>query len=186
MYCKRRAVTIGLLMGGIIGLQGCTQPTFPDLRGTHLPPAADIQGDEKNVEAIKSVFMRAEDAIHRKDLSALMELYSESYKHGGYTKNTVKAVWEDLFEHNHDFSDTHIFSKIKIERQKAQPQAQITCTGSLWAISNDTAKRVNIDSWYGEIHYLTYEQGSWRLAGHFWEIPRGKETRPTLLPHPFF
>jgi hypothetical protein len=186
MYSKHQAMAIGILMGVIIEFQGCAQPALPDLSGTHLAHGADIQGDEKNVEALKSVFRRAEDALHRRDLNALMDLYSERYKHGGYTKDSVKAVWKDLFEHNHDFSDTHIFSKIKVEVDKTQPQAQITCTGSLWAISNDTGERVNIDSWYGEVHYLMFEQGTWRLAGHFWEIPRAKETRPTLLPHPFF
>ena len=180
---------VAFLMGAIIAAQGCqssSPPIFPDATGTYFSQGADIKGEDKTVQAILSTFKQAEDAVHRKDLDALMEFYSDNYKHGGYTKDSVKAVWRDLFEHYHDFADNHIFSKVKIDPGKTPPQAQITCTGSLWAISNETGQRVNIDSWFGEVHYLTHEHGRWHLAGTFWEIPRAKESRAAFLPHPFF
>lgn len=189
MSCKHSAVAIGVLTGALMALQGCQSsppPIFPDTKGTHLSSGADVQGDEKTAQAILSVFQQAEDAVHRKDLDALMALYADSYKHGGYTKDDVRAVWRDLFDRYHDFSGTHIFSKMTVEAGKTLPQAHVTCTGSLWAISNETGERVNIDSWYGEVHHVIAEHGRWQLAGTFWEIPRGKETRPAFLPHPFF
>jgi hypothetical protein len=124
--------------------------------------------------------------VKRKDLDGLMALYSEDYKHGGYTKDSVRAVWSDLFTHYHDFAGNHIFSKIKVEAGTTVPQAHVTCTGSLWAMSNETGQRVNIDSWYGEVHNLTFDHGAWHMAGTYWEIPRAKESRPAFLPHPFF
>ena len=189
MYYKQPAVAIGILTGVIVASQGCQSspaPVFPDITGTHLSEGADIQGDDRTVQAILSLFKKAEDAVHRKDLDGLMVLYPENYSHGGYTKDSVRAVWRDLFSQYHDFAGTHIFSKIKVDAGKTVPTAHVTCTGSLWAMSNETGQRVNIDSWYGEVHHLTFEQGGWHLAGTFWEIPRAKESRPAFLPHPFF
>jgi hypothetical protein len=186
---SKQPTLVGLLIGAIMAAQGCQsspRPIFSDAKGTHLSQGADIKGEDNAVQAILSTFKQSEEAVRQKNLDALMELYSDNYKHGGYTKESVKAVWRDLFAHYHDFADNHIFSKVKIEGSKTPPQAQITCTGSLWAISNETGERVNIDSWYGEVHYLTYEHGRWHLAGTFWEIPRAKESRGAFLPHPFF
>lgn len=73
-----------------------------------------------------SLFKKAEDAVQRKDLDGLMDLYSEDYKHGGYTKNSVKSVWRDLLTHHHDFVGTHIFSKIKVDAEKTVPVAHVT------------------------------------------------------------
>lgn len=189
MYYKHPAVAIGILAGVLVASQGCQSsppPVFPDSSGTQLLEGADIQGDPQTVQAILSLFKKAEEAVKRKDLDGLMALYSEDYKHGGYTKDSVRAVSSDLFAHYHDFSGNHIFSKITVDTGKTIPQAHVTCTGSLWAMSNETGQRVNIDSWYGEVHHLTFEHGAWHLAGTFWEIPRAKESRPAFLPHPFF
>jgi hypothetical protein len=189
VYDKYPAVAIGILTGVLMASQGCQSsppPVFSDTRGTHLSEGADIQAYDQTVQAILSLFKKAEDAVLRKDLDSLMALYSEDYKHGGYTKDSVRAVWSDLLTHHHDFAGTHIFSKIKVDASKAIPVAHVTCTGSLWAMSNETGQRVNIDSWYGEVHHLTFEHGAWHLAGTFWEIPRAKESRPAFLPHPFF
>jgi hypothetical protein len=189
VYYKHPAVAIGILTGVLVASQGCQTsppPVFPEISGTHLAEGADIQGDPQTVQAILALFKKAEDAVKRKDLDGLMALYSEQYKHGGYTKDTVRATSSDLFAQYHDFSGTHVFSKIKVDATKTIPQAHVTCTGSLWAISNETSQRVNIDSWYGEVHHLTFEHGTWQMAGTFWEIPRAKESRPAFPPHPFF
>lgn len=189
MYYKYPAVAIGVLIGVLVASHGCQSsapPVFPDVKGTHLEGGAEIQGDPQTVQAILSLFKKAEEAVQRKDLDGLMELYSEDYKHGGYIKNSVRAVWSDLFANYHDFGGTHLFSKIKVESGKPVPVTHVTCTGSLWALSNETGQRVNIDSWFGEVHHLTFERGAWHLAGTFWEIPRPNEQRPAFLPHPFF
>jgi hypothetical protein len=189
VYYKHPAVAIGILAGVLVASQGCQSsppPVFPNIGGPHLSEGAVIQGDNKTAQAILSVFKKGEDAVHSKDLDALMDLYSENYKHGGYTKGSVREVWKDLFDHNHDFVGSHIFSKITIETVKTVPYSHVTCTGSLWAVSNETGQRVNLDSWYGDVHNLIYEGGTWRLAGMYFEIPRSKESGPGSLPHPFF
>ena len=189
MYDKHLGIVVGIVTAMLLILQGC-QSSPPSvvsgISGTHLSEGADIQGDKQTVQSILSVFKKAEEAMKREDLDGLMALYSEDYKHGGYTKDRVRAVYRDFFAQYRDFSGTHIFSKIKVQASKPVPQAHITCTGSLWAISNETGQRVNIDSWYAELHHLTLEHGAWHLAGTFWEIPQGKESRPAFLPHPFF
>jgi hypothetical protein len=186
---KCSAAAVAILISLVILSHGCQSappPVVPGISGTHLSQGADIRGDEKTVQAILSVFKQAEDAVHRKDLDALMELYSENYSHGGYTKDSIRAVWSNLFEQYRDFSGAHIFSAINVDARKTQSVAHVTCTGNLWAISNETGQRVNIDSWFGEAHHLVFEREAWRLAGTFWEIPRAKESRPLFLPHPFF
>jgi hypothetical protein len=138
------------------------------------------------VDEILSTFKQAEDAVRHRDLDALMGLYAESYKHHGFTKDSLRTEWKNLFEDYHHFSSTHVLTRIAVESGKIPPTAQITCTGSLWAISNETNQRVNIDSWFGEVHYLTYADGVWRMRGHAWEVLNPKDTRVTRPPHPFF
>ena len=189
MYDKHSAVVIGILTGMLVASQGCQSsppPVFPDITGIHLSEGAEIQGDDQTVQAILSVFKKAEDAVSHKDLDGLMALYSESYLHGGYTKDSVRAVWTDLFTKYRDFTGTHTFSKIKIQTDKRVPAAHVACTGSLWAISNETGQRVQIDSWNGEVHHLISERANWYIAGTYWEVPPGNEQRPTFRPHPFF
>jgi ketosteroid isomerase-like protein len=159
---------------------------FPDTTGIHLSEGADIQGDDQTVQAVLSVFTKAREAVIHKDIDGLMALYSENYLHGGYTKQNVREVWNDLFAKYDDFSGTHTFAKIQIQTDKRVPAAHVTCTGSLWATSNKTNQRVHIDSWTGEVHHLISERGAWYLAGTYWEIPPGKESRPSFKPHPFF
>ena len=60
------------------------------------------------------MFKKAEEAVRHKDLDALMALYADDYKHGGYNKDGVRAVWSDLFARHRDFAGAHIFSKIKV------------------------------------------------------------------------
>ena len=190
MYNNYSRLACGIILLGVVGVsQGCqtsAPPISSEVSGTHVSQGADLQGDEKQIQAILAMFKKAEEAVRREDLDALMALYADDYKHGGYNKDGVRAVWNDLFARHRDFAGAHIFSKIKVETGKPIPLAHVTCTGSLWAISDETGQRVNIDSWYGEVHHVTFDHGAWHLAGTFWEIPRGKESRPAFLPHPFF
>jgi len=189
VYYKHSAIVIGILTGVLVAAQGCQSsppPVFPDTTGIHLSAGTDIQGDDQTVQAVLSVLKKAEEAVNHKDLDGLMALYTENYLHGGYTKDRVREVWIDLFAKYHDFAGTHTLSKILTQADKRVPAAHVTCTGSLWAISNKTDQRVQIDSWNGEVHHLISERGAWYMAGTYWEIPPGHETRPTFKPHPFF
>ena len=189
MHYKHPAIVIGILTGVLVGSQGCQSspsPVLPDTTYMHLSEGVDIQGDDQTVQAVLSVFKKAAEAVNHKDLDGLMALYSDNYLHGGYTKEHVREAWYDLFAKYHDFSGTHTFSKIVIEANKKVPAAHVTDTGIGWAISNKTNERVQLDSWTGEVHHLIYERGGWYLAGTYWEIPPGHETRPTFRPHAFF
>jgi hypothetical protein len=189
MEGKGLTLTIAMVIGAILASQGCQSappPAISDISGTHFAEGAVIQVDKNSSQAILSLFKEAEDAVHREDLDALMTLYSDHYSHGGYTKDDVRAFWRDLFKHYHDFSVAHIFSVIKMDMRQKLLVAHVTCTGYVVAISNETGQRVNIDSWLGEVHHLTFEHERWHLGGTFWEIPRAKESRPAIMPHPFF
>jgi len=59
----------------------------------------------------------------------------------------------------------------------------IACTGGVWATSEATGERVNIDSWFQEVRQLVYEAGAWRISGHSGENP---ERVQFGAAHPFF
>jgi len=173
----------------VVVMQGCQlgpSPSVPDLGGTYIAHAANIQVDKQTMDEIMAAFKRAEQAVLHQDLDALMAFYSESYQHRGFTKDSMRIEWENLFHEYHDFSSTHVFSSITAESDQTPPRAQVTCTGSLWAISNASNQRVNIDSWLGEVHYLTYEHGAWRIRGHAWEPIIVRKSQIEHPPHPYF
>ena len=187
MCWRTKVVAISVVIELTIELQGCRfgiQPSIPDIGATTIAHTAEIQADDQTINEIMSTFTRADEALRRMDLNALMDLYSEDYSHNGYTKELIRRNWEVLFQSYYYFSSTHVFSKIKVEVGKVS-KTEITCTGSLWASSTHTGERVNIDSWFGAVHLLAYESGAWRIRGHAGEIPR-METRYTLPPHPLF
>lgn len=187
MCARATLVAISIVMGLMIELQGCRlgiQPSMPDIGATTIAHTAEIQADNQTIKEIMSTFKRADEALREEDLNALMDLYSDNYAHNGYTKELLRRNWEVLFQDYHDFSSTHVFSIIKVEAGKV-PKTEITCTGSLWATSNRTGERVNIDSWFGAVHLLSYEGGAWRIRGHAGETPI-EDRRYALPPHPFF
>ena len=187
---RREASSAILIVAGLLlPTQGChlgPLPSVPDLSGTYISHSASIQADQKTAEEILSTFKRAEEGLQRRDLDAIMALYADNYKHHGFTKDTLRAEWKHLLEGYRDFSTTHVLTRIEVESGKTPLTARITCTGSLWAISNESGQRVNIDSWFGEVHYLIYDRGSWLMQGHGWEVLNPKETRFARPPHPFF
>ena len=183
-------MAIWVLSGLILGLQGChfgPLPSVPDIRGTYIAQSATIQADKKTVDEILATFKQAEQAVQQRDLDTLMALYADNYLHHGFTKESLRTEWKQLFQDYDQFSPTHVLTRITMESGKNPPTAEVTCTGSLWGISIETKERVNIDSWFGEVHYLTYTNGAWRLRGHAWEVfLNPKDTRTMRPPHPFF
>ncbi len=166
-------VGAGMLVGLLVSLHGChlgPLPPTPDLGGTLIAHSADIQADEKTVAEILATFKRTEEAVRQRDLDGVMALYAEGYKHRGYTKVSIGTIWKHLFDRYRDFSGSHILTRITTLPEKTPQTVTITCTGSLWAVSNESGRRENIDSWYGEVHYLVYDNGEWRIASHAWEV----------------
>ena len=173
-----------------VGLQGChffgLGPSMPDLSGTYIAHNADIQAEKKTVDEIISAFKKAEEAVSQGDVDGVMKLYAKSYKHQGFDAVTLRSVWKNLFQEYHDLSITDVFSRIVVQADTIPPKAQVTCTGSLWGVSNRTGKRVSIDSWFEEVNYLVYENSEWHTQGHTWEVLMDKDTRAARPPHPFF
>jgi hypothetical protein len=180
-------VRIGVLAGLVGALPGCRigpLPPVADIGKTQIAHAAYIEGDDRSVSAIMATFHHADEALRKLDLDELMTLYAQGYKYQGLTRDSLRRIWEDLFRDHDHFTATHVFSRIVVHADQVPPTAEVTCTGSLWANSRSTGRRVNIDSWYEEVHYLIYEDGAWRVRGHAWETP--KSIRPIPWPHPFF
>jgi hypothetical protein len=183
--CRHVGLIASVVM--MLLLQSChIAPYVPDLDGTYVPHSATVQTDPHTEAAILNSFKQAENALKRKDLDSLMNFYADNYQHTGFTKDRLRTEWERLFQDYRDFSATHVLTRIVVDADRVPRTAQVTCTGSLWAIANDTNQRVNIDSWYNEIHYLAYVDGAWRIQGHAWEVVNPKDTRTARPPHPFF
>lgn len=185
--CWRMTLLMSVLTATIIGLEGCRfapPPAMPDIGRTQLAHDAEVLTDERTLQDILATFSRADDALRREDLDALMAVYSKDYRYRNYSKDRLRLIWEDLFRMHRRFSATHVFSRIEVRSDTTQPMARITCSGSLWAISKLTGQRVNIDSWFSDVHELVYEDGAWRILGHAGET---RDLAPYLLsPHPFF
>jgi hypothetical protein len=185
--CPRNKCAVVASIGVVLGLASCRfgpPPPMADVGATIIGASADIQTDQRTVDELMLTFHKADEALRRQDLDALMSIYSKSYNYHGIDKIELRNIWQDFFKQYRDFSNTHVFSKIVVDEKKTPPTAEITCTGSIWAVSKLTGRRVNIDSWYGDVHHLLYEDGAWRIQGHAWEAPRN--TRYVLSPHPFF
>ncbi len=59
-------------------------------------------------------FGRAEIAVQKEDLDALMEFYSPAYNYHGLKATDVRRVWGEVFSHYKRVTSTHLFSDISI------------------------------------------------------------------------
>lgn len=179
-----RRMSVAIVLGAVLGTAMWLQ-TFavPVLAKTKVSTGAEVQADDKTVREILDAFHRAEEFLQARNLDALMGLYSKEYNYHGLKKDDLRKIWEDLFAQHHRISTEHMFSKIVVLAGKT-PAAEITCTGSLWATSDVAGQRVNIDSWFEEVHHMVYEDGRWRIRGHAGEP--SKALQFGVAPHPFF
>jgi len=182
MSSSRTLGSLGIAVGTTLWLLSLSVPS-PLLAKTKISPDAEIHADQKKVQEIVATFEKAEGALETKNLETLMALYSKDYAYHGLAKDDIRKVWKDLFAQSHRIASEHRFSKIVVADGK-NPKAEVTCTGSFWSTSDETGKRVNIDSWYEEVHYLVYEDGAWRIRGHAGEA--SKDPLFGKTPHPLF
>ncbi|MBX3235938.1 MAG: hypothetical protein KF814_07285 [Nitrospiraceae bacterium] len=162
---------------------------LPDMtvvqRTTTLMDPAAIRADP-TVQGILAAFDRAERALQRQDLPSLMEFYAPAYNYHGLRVDSVHRIWGEVFEHYRDLSSTHLFSAMKVAGEGKDLRVEVTCTGGLYGTEMGTKKRVTLDSWFQEVHFLVKEQdGGWRFLGN-------KGDAPTAAPfsssphHPLF
>ncbi len=133
------------------------------------------------VQELLAAFGRAESAVQRQDLDALLTFYAQSYNYQGLKRADVKRIWGEVFEHYTGLSSTHLFSDIKVLRSGTQLRAEVTCTGGLYGSERKGWQRITLDSWFREVHFLVHEDGAWRFLGNAGQAPN---TAPfTSTPH---
>ncbi len=149
-----------------------------------VPASAVIEVDAATVKAVVQVFERAEQAIKSHNLETVMAMYSPQYNYHGLKKRDIQKIWKDLFDEYQEIASTHLFSKISRVGSGIDSVLEVTCTGHLWAASKTSGLYVPIDSWHEEVHYLVFEEGSWRIRGNVGETPRVIPFG--TAPHPLF
>lgn len=155
---RRIALTF---VGVFFSFLGADAPASGALR---IDAGADLQADAETVHQIEETFNRAEETIGKRDLDALMTVYAENYRYQDLTKADMRTIWKGFFTQYDRVATLHSFSRIIVKPGKS-PTAQITCTGALWATSDQNDQRVNLSSWAGDVHHLMYEHGAWRIVG---------------------
>lgn len=133
------------------------------------------------VKELLASFGKAEAALKNEDLDALMAFYASSYNYHGLKEPDVRRVWGEVFTHYKALESVHLFSDITISQAGSQLRAEVTCTGGLYGTEEDTGKRLTLDSWFREVHYLVKEEGRWRFLGNAGEAP--SSTPFSSAPH---
>jgi hypothetical protein len=145
-------------------------------------PASEL--DQATIDTVLTIFRRADDALRTGDVEGVMKLYSEQYNYHGLKKSDMRKIWSNLFDEFQDLSNVHHLSRMAKVGSGSKTILEVTCTGSLSGLSKTGGLRVPIDSWYEEVHYLTYEDGQWRISGNVDDQPRIIPFGTS--PHPLF
>lgn len=144
---------------------------------TDILSGAEVRADPESVKAILAAFDRAEAALRTESLPAMMAIYSKAYQNRGLRKEETSRIWQDIFMRYDRLSPRHAFSRVLVDREKGT--ARVTCTGALSGTSvfkkEGNPEPVRIDFWFEAIHYLTFEEGVWKIVGH---DPSGREESP--------
>jgi hypothetical protein len=125
------------------------------------------------VKGLLAAFERAESALKKEDLDALMQFYAPAYDYHGLKGSDVRRIWSEVFEHYNSVESLHLFSEIKVTQVNNELRAEVTCTGGLYGTDERTGNRRTLDSWFREVHYLAKEEGVWRFLGNAGEMPTG-------------
>ncbi len=133
------------------------------------------------LKEILAAFEHAEAAVKQQHMEKLMAFYSPEYNYHGLKQADVRRIWGEVFEHYRGLTSTHLFSEIRIVRVGAQLRAEVTCTGGLYGTEVKSGKRITLDSWFREVHYLVHEQGGWKFLGNAGEVP--SEVPASSAPH---
>lgn len=169
------------LVGGLLMVTLTGSPATADMQ---LLPAAAADLDQATVDEVLATFRQAEQALRAGNVDGIMALYSEQYNYHGLKKADMRKVWINLFDEFRELSDTHHFSRMIRVGSGSKTIIEVTCTGSLSGLSKTGGLRVPIDSWYEEVHYMTFDDGQWRIRGNVGDSPRFMPFGTS--PHPLF
>jgi hypothetical protein len=123
------------------------------------------------VKGVVAAFERAEAGLQQEELDRLMQFYAPAYDYHGLKQADVRRVWSEVFEHYKALESLHLFSDIKVVNVDGKLRAEVTCTGGLYGTDEQSGKRVTLDSWFREVHYLVKDGESWRFLGNAGEVP---------------
>lgn len=179
MIRRRPALVISLIAAVLFCAANDRAPVFAE---TLLLPGTQAEANDKTVKEILAVFERADQAVKNRDIEGVMAVYSKQYNYHGLKKSDIRKVWMDLFDNYKEIESTHLFSRIV--SVGPGDAVEITCSGGVRAVSKISNLRVPIDSWYGEVHYMVKEDGTWKIRGNLGDAQ-------TVLsfgtaPHPLF
>nr|MBI3611803.1 hypothetical protein [Nitrospirota bacterium] len=170
---------IGLILSLCVW-QGALRETGAEvevLAGTSLTIDGQVISDRAavvghpTVKEVLAAFGRAEDALQKQDLEALMRFYASGYNYNGLKQADVRRVWGEVFDHFRTIASTHHFTEVRVVQAGPHPRVEVTCTGGLYAVEKAGGRRVTIDSWFREVHYLTKEGGTWYFLGNAGNAP---------------
>lgn len=175
----RPALVISLISATFFCAPNVTTGVFAE---THLLPGTQAEADDKTVKELLAVFERAEQAVKNRDIEGVMAVYSKQYDYHGLKKPDIRKIWANLFDSYKEIESTHLFSRIVSVGPGGS--VEITCSGGVRGVSKTGNLRVPIDSWYGEVHYMVREDGTWKIRGNLGDaqtvLPFG------TAPHPLF
>ncbi len=171
----------GLLAGGILMTITMLVPATAEMQ---LLPGAAADLDQATTSEVMKTFQRANEALRARNLDGVMALYSEQYDYHGLKKADMRKVWANLFNEFQELADVHHFSRLTKVGSGSKTIIEVTCTGHLSGLSKTGGLRVPIDSWYEEVHYMTFEDGQWRIRGNVGDSPRFMPFGTS--PHPLF
>ena len=123
------------------------------------------------VKGLVAAFERAESGLQQEDIETLMQFYAPAYDYHGLKQADVRRIWGEVFEHYKALESLHLFSDIKVLNVDGKPRVEVTCTGGLYGTDQQSGKRVTIDSWFREAHYLVKDGESWRFLGNAGDVP---------------
>jgi hypothetical protein len=140
------------------------------VEGKKITGQKRLQGHQI-VKGLLASFERAEAALKKEDVDALMQFYAPAYDYHGLKENDVRRVWGEVFGHYRAVESLHLFSDIKVRQVDGKLRAEVACTGGLYGTDERTGNRITLDSWFREVHYLVKEGDSWRFLGNAGEVP---------------
>lgn len=168
------------LLGLVAGVSRCHHPT-PSVADVHVVPGVVSKSDEPLMKEVVAAFDRADRAVQHADLDALMPFYAKGYNYYGLKPADVRRIWAEVFVHYRDLASSHEFTDVTLIQTGPVKKASVTCTGGLYGIDRESGKRITIDSWVSEVHYLIYEDGAWRFLGNKGGIT--ESVPPSSAPH---
>ena len=178
---KKASLILSLMLVGVsLGASRCHHPT-PVVADVEMVPGVMGKSDDPLMKDVVEAFEQADAAVRKADIDALMPFYAKGYNYYGLKPSDVRRIWVEVFLHYRDIASRHVFTDVQMIQAGPVKKAAVTCTGGLYGIDRDSGKRITIDSWAGEVHYLVYEDGAWRFLGNKGGIT--ESVPPSSAPH---